>query len=57
MATMPSDDLARACDELGIEEWDSYGERGAAGPRRAGLAYLEAIAAEQSAAPDEPEIP
>jgi threonine aldolase len=22
-------DLARACDELGIEEWDSYGERGA----------------------------
>jgi threonine aldolase len=23
------EDLARACDELGIEEWDSYGERGA----------------------------
>lgn len=22
-------DLARACEELGIEEWDSYGERGA----------------------------
>jgi threonine aldolase len=22
-------ELARACDELGIEEWDSYGERGA----------------------------
>ena len=22
-------DLARACDELGIEDWDSYGERGA----------------------------
>jgi len=22
-------DLARACDELGIEEWDSYGEHGA----------------------------
>jgi threonine aldolase len=22
------DDLARACDELGIEDWDSYGERG-----------------------------
>ena len=23
------EDLARACDELGIDEWDSYGERGA----------------------------
>jgi hypothetical protein len=23
------DELARACDELGIDEWDSYGERGA----------------------------
>jgi threonine aldolase len=23
------EDLARACDELGIEEWDAYGERGA----------------------------
>jgi hypothetical protein len=23
------EDLARACEELGIEEWDSYGERGA----------------------------
>ncbi|HEX8008367.1 MAG TPA: beta-eliminating lyase-related protein [Trebonia sp.] len=27
--TQAFEDLARACTELGIEEWDSYGERGA----------------------------
>jgi threonine aldolase len=27
--TQAFEDLARACDKLGIEEWDSYGERGA----------------------------
>jgi threonine aldolase len=38
-------ELARACDELGIEEWDSYGERGAVQRLEAELTGLLGVAA------------
>ncbi|HEX4834420.1 MAG TPA: beta-eliminating lyase-related protein [Trebonia sp.] len=38
-------DLAEACRELGIEEWDSYGERGAVGRLEAELTGLFGVAA------------
>jgi threonine aldolase len=39
------EDLARACDELGIEEWDSYGERGAVQRLEAELTALLGVEA------------
>jgi threonine aldolase len=38
-------DLARACDELGIEEWDSYGEHGAVQRLEAELTQLLGVEA------------
>jgi threonine aldolase len=38
-------DLARACDELGIEEWDVYGERGAVQRLEAEVAALFGVEA------------
>ncbi|HXC81921.1 MAG TPA: beta-eliminating lyase-related protein [Trebonia sp.] len=38
-------DLARACDELGIEEWDSYGEHGAVERLEAELVALFGVEA------------
>lgn len=38
-------DLAQACDELGIDEWDAYGERGAVQRLEAEVAALFGVAA------------